>query len=111
VRHFRRFPAPSAADRGAPKSRAGRGESLKQAKRDKKRDTAMKPTTIGILAAAAVIAAFLIGSQLDVDRDTPAEEMGDAVEGAAEEMGNAADDAAEQIGDAAEGAAEEVEGN
>ncbi len=69
----------------------------------------MKPTTIGILVAAAVIAAFLIGTQLD--RDTPAEQMGDAVESAAEDMGNAVDDAAEQMGDAVEDAVDETQGN
>ena len=39
----------------------------------------MKPVTIGILVAAAVIVAFVVGTQF-VEPDGPAEEAGEAID-------------------------------
>ena len=47
----------------------------------------MKPFTIGILVAAAVIVAFVVGTQF-VEPDGPAEEAGEAIDDALQGAGN-----------------------
>lgn len=60
----------------------------------------MKPVVTGVLVAAAIIVAFIAGTQIQFREQTPAEAFGEAVEEFAEEV--------EQAGDEAEQAAEEA---
>lgn len=54
----------------------------------------MKPAVTGVIVAAAVIVAFIAGSQIEiVEEETPAEAVGDAVESVAESAEEAAEDA------------------
>lgn len=44
----------------------------------------MKPVTIGIIAAAAVIVAFIAGTWIETENDGPAEKLGEAIDNIAE---------------------------
>ncbi len=44
----------------------------------------MKPVTVGIIVAAAVIIAFVVGTQIEWTQDGPMEDVGEAIDNATE---------------------------
>lgn len=48
----------------------------------------MKPVTTGIIAALAIILAFIAGTQVEVDHKGPAEKVGEAIDQMANQPAN-----------------------
>ena len=53
----------------------------------------MKPMTTGIIAACAVIVAFVAGMMIEAERDTPLENVAEAVESAGNDLKDSVKDA------------------